>query len=50
MMVYVGQGERVVPIGPTEDRDCPRCEQVIAFQPQLRYKFGQQGNGVRFTS
>ncbi|WP_374555332.1 hypothetical protein [Thermomonas sp.] len=41
MMVYVGQGERVVPIGPTEDRDCPRCEQVTAFQPQLRYKFGQ---------
>lgn len=41
MMVYIGQGERTVPIGPAEDRHCPRCEQTTSFQPQLRYKFGQ---------
>ncbi|QIL21782.1 hypothetical protein G7079_10250 [Thermomonas sp. HDW16] len=40
-MFYIGQGERIVPIGPTQERHCPRCEQATAFQPQLTYKFGQ---------
>ena len=41
MMFYIGQGERTVPIGPTEERHCPRCDEATAFQPQLKYKFGQ---------
>ena len=41
MMFYIGQGERVVPIGPVEEKHCPRCDSVTNFQPQLKYKFGQ---------
>ena len=41
MMFLVGQGERTVAIGPSEQRLCPRCACQCAFEPQLRYKFGQ---------
>ena len=41
MMFYIGQGERTVVIGPSQEKHCPRCEQTTEFQPQLKYKFGQ---------
>ncbi|WP_312370928.1 hypothetical protein [Stenotrophomonas sp.] len=41
MMFLVGQGQRVVAIGPTEQRHCPKCGAQTAFEPQLSYKFGQ---------
>lgn len=41
MMFMIGQGERVVAIGPPEDHHCPRCDEVRPFEPQLRYKFGE---------
>jgi hypothetical protein len=40
MMLLIGQGERIVPIGPPEPRHCPGCETVTDFQPRLRYKYG----------
>lgn len=41
MMFMIGQGERVVSIGPPESRHCPGCEETTDFQTQLRYKFGE---------
>lgn len=41
MMFMIGQGERVVPIGPTEEQYCPGCEEVTSFEPQVSYKFGE---------
>ncbi|MGE8280510.1 MAG: hypothetical protein ACN6O2_08755 [Stenotrophomonas sp.] len=41
MMFLIGQGQRVVAIGPHEQRHCPRCDAQTAFEPQLSYKFGQ---------
>ena len=41
MMFYIGQGERVVPIGPAQERHCPHCNEATQFEPQLKYKFGQ---------
>jgi len=40
-MFMVGQGERLVSVGPVEEHHCPRCDDVTEFQPQLTYKFGQ---------
>jgi hypothetical protein len=41
MMFLIGQGERVVPVGPPEPQHCPHCEEVTDFQARLKYKFGQ---------
>lgn len=41
MMFMVGQGERIVPIGPPEPRHCLGCGETRDFQPRLKYKFGQ---------
>ncbi|MEA5666302.1 MAG: hypothetical protein ACN6RG_05670 [Stenotrophomonas sp.] len=40
MMFLIGQGERVVALGEPEQRHCPKCGQLTAFQKQLRYKYG----------
>lgn len=40
MMFLIGQGERVVDLGPPEPHDCPRCGERTQFQKQLRYKYG----------
>lgn len=41
MLFIIGQGERVVVVGPPEPRHCPRCEQVTAFEPQLKYRYAE---------
>lgn len=41
MMFLIGQGERVIDIGPAEPRHCPRCDEERAFVPQLKYSFGE---------
>lgn len=41
MMFMIGQGERVVQVGPPEPRHCPRCDEVRDFEPQLTYKYGE---------
>ena len=41
MMLLVGQGERVVEVGETEQHHCQRCERETDFVPQLRYRYGQ---------
>ena len=41
MMFMIGQGERVLDIGPAEQEDCPRCEQQRDFVPQFRYSYGE---------
>ena len=41
MMFMIGQGERVLNIGPAEPRYCPHCEQQTDFIPQLKYSFGE---------
>ena len=41
MMLMVGQGERVVSVGPPESKHCPHCNETTNFHPQLKYKFGQ---------
>lgn len=41
MMFMIGQGERVLVVGPPEPRHCPRCDEVTGFEPQLRYKFAE---------
>lgn len=41
MMFMIGQGERIIPIGPTEPKHCPGCGETTDFQLQLRYKFGE---------
>ena len=40
-MFMVGQGERLVAVGPLEQHHCPRCDENKDFEPQLTYKFGQ---------
>ncbi len=40
MMFLIGQGERIVTVGPAEVRHCPRCDSEQAFVPQLRYSYG----------
>ena len=40
-MFMVGQGERIVSVGPPEPQHCPRCEETTDFQPQLKYSYGQ---------
>ena len=41
MMFMIGQGERVVVVGPVEPTHCPRCDEVTDFEPQLKYKFAE---------
>lgn len=41
MMFMIGQGERIVAIGPIESHHCPGCEEVTDFEPQLRYKYAE---------
>ena len=41
MMFMIGQGERIVPVGPPDPQHCPRCDEVTDFQPQLKYKYGE---------
>lgn len=41
MMFMIGQGERVVAIGPSKPMHCPGCDKTTDFQTQLRYKFGE---------
>ena len=41
MMFMIGQGERIVAIGPPEPQHCPRCDEITDFQPQLKYKYGR---------
>ena len=40
-MFLIGQGERVVDLGPAEPQHCPRCDMETGFVPQLKYSFGQ---------
>ena len=41
MLLMIGQGERLVDVGPLEQHHCPGCDAVTDFEPQLTYKFGQ---------
>ena len=41
MMFMVGQGERVITVGPAEPRHCQKCAEVTDFVPQLKYSFGE---------
>ena len=41
MLLMIGQGERLVAVGPLEQHHCPGCDAVTDFEPQLTYKFGQ---------
>ena len=41
MMFMVGQGERIVEVGPPEPQHCLHCEEVTDFQPQLKYSYGE---------
>ena len=41
MMFMIGQGERILAIGPPEIEHCPKCEQEREFIPQLKYSYGQ---------
>lgn len=41
MMFLIGQGERVIAVGPVEPKHCPRCDEVTEFEPQLKYRFAE---------
>ena len=41
MMFMIGQGERIVVVGPAETRHCPLCGEDRDFLPQLKYSFGE---------
>lgn len=41
MMFMIGQGERTLVLAPAEAHPCPHCDEVTAFEPQLRYRYGE---------